>query len=359
MSAIDPLRKRILRWGWRNLQSLLVFSSVRKQAIKVWYGGARSGDLGGPLVKVKRLQQFFPEFRFGFSIVYLLSNTPYLTSFSIKFLKWRGIPIILNQNGVFYSGWFDGDWQAKNKEMAKAWHVADYAFCQSQFCYDCARQFLGARKGPVEILYNAVDVNHFRPIERNITKPVFLVAGKIDDHMYYRLEATLRGFGAALDNGLEATLTVAGWMSETVTDKAVSLARELDIIDLVSFTGAYSQEEAPSVYQQADVYVMLKHNDPCPNTVLEAMASGLAILYSDSGGVPELASGNCGISLPVQQGFEANYVPEQMEIAKGMKQILKDLPARQLAARQRAVAQFDIKKWIERHQQIFCELSGN
>ena len=36
-----------------------LFTNLRKKAI-VYYGGARSGNVGGPLVKLKRLQQFFP-----------------------------------------------------------------------------------------------------------------------------------------------------------------------------------------------------------------------------------------------------------------------------------------------------------
>ena len=56
----------------------------------------------------------------------------------------------------------------------------------------------------------------------------------------------------------------------------------------IRFLGAYNASKAPAIYQAADAYLMMKYNDPCPNTVLEALASGLPVLYSASGGVPEL-----------------------------------------------------------------------
>ncbi len=117
------------------------------------------------------------------------------------------------------------------------------------------------------------------------TFPVF-VTGKIDDHLFYRLDSTLRGLAEARQQGLDCGLVVAGWVAKAPLARARALADELGLSDVVAFSGPYTQEEAPAVYRRADAYVMTKHNDPCPNTVLEALACGLPVLYSDSGGVP-------------------------------------------------------------------------
>ena len=63
--------------------------------------GAIKGDFGGPYVKIKKLNNFFPEIKSHFNIVYALSNFPNLTLRTINILK-KKIPLILNQNGVFY-----------------------------------------------------------------------------------------------------------------------------------------------------------------------------------------------------------------------------------------------------------------
>ena len=97
----------------------------------------------------------------SFNVAYILSNAIFITTNAIKFLKKNKIPIILNQNGVFYSGWYQGNWREKNKLMSIPYHAADYVFWQSKFCKLTADKFLGVRKGPGEILYNCVDTNIF------------------------------------------------------------------------------------------------------------------------------------------------------------------------------------------------------
>lgn len=320
----------------------------------MWYAGARSGSLGGPLVKVQRLKVFFSEAKILFSHVYLLSNSPYLPSWALRWLKWRRVPIILNQNGVFYPAWFDGDWKAKNKEMARAWQLADYVFCQSEFCKTTAERFLGPRSGPSEILFNAVDLQKFKPDpNRCNARPVLLHTGKLVPHMYYRVEALLRGFALARTNDLNAELRIAGWMDASVERKATDLIRELSLEDSVTFLGAYDQETAPSVYSSADAYVTLTYNDACPSAVIEALACGLPVLHSVSGGVPELVTGKSGIGLKVTNSYDKIYLPSIEAISNGMGEILIDLPDRQLAARQRAIEAFDITNWIDRHRFVF------
>ncbi len=48
------------------------------------------------------------------------------------------------------------------------------------------------------------------------------------------------------------------------------------------------QEVIAKYMRSSDVLLFPSINDYCPNTVLEAMSSGLPVLYHDSGGTPEL-----------------------------------------------------------------------
>jgi glycosyltransferase involved in cell wall biosynthesis len=58
--------------------------------------------------------------------------------------------------------------------------------------------------------------------------------------------------------------------------------------------GLLNRADLAATMRACDVFLHLAQNDPCPNVVLEALASGLPILYSDSGGTPELV-GDCGL----------------------------------------------------------------
>ena len=331
----------------------------KRRGLAVYYGGARVGDVGGPLVKVKRLSEHFPDHPLGFNLVYLLSNAPYVPALALRLLKARGIPIVVNQNGVFYPGWYAGDWKTPNRIMSEAFHSADYVFYQSEFCRRAAHKFLGVRAGPGEVLYNAVDTRRFRPLPRPAAHSsfTFLITGKISDHLSYRLESTIAGLASARAQGLDARLQIAGTVDEGARRTADALADWLGVSNFLIFSGRYRQEDAPSIYGAADAYVMTKYNDPCPNTVLEALACGLPVLYSNSGGVPELVGPDAAIGLDCgDENWDRPLVPSTEAIAAGMIKIAQSRDAFAAAARHRAVERFDIKHWLDRHRAVFAQL---
>ncbi len=140
----DSVAKRLLRCGWSAALGCHALTSAalpRREGIRVFYGGARPGDVGGPLVKVKRLRAAFPENWWRYSVVYTLSNTPYPPDFALWILRHRGIPIVHNQNGVFYPAWFRGDWQARNARMARTYHQADYVVLPERLLPEVGRAF--------------------------------------------------------------------------------------------------------------------------------------------------------------------------------------------------------------------------
>jgi glycosyltransferase involved in cell wall biosynthesis len=66
-------------------------------------------------------------------------------------------------------------------------------------------------------------------------------------------------------------------------------------------------QKLAEVLRRQDVYVTASRNDPCSNALLEALASGLPVLYARSGGHPELV-GQAGL------GFDnAAELPELLD----------------------------------------------
>jgi glycosyltransferase involved in cell wall biosynthesis len=363
MRQRDLLHKAVARNGYRTMlgvKTLLDMLVPRRHGIHVNYGGARAGDVGGPLVKVKRLREYFPEQVWGYTLVYVLSNAPYLPPSALHLLKRRAIPLVHNQNGVFYPGWYEGDWQAQNARMALSYHMANHVFWQSEFCRRSADRFLGERDGPGEVLYNAVDTSRFKPVQAvSSERPfTFLLTGKLGRHLGYRVEGSVEALARVRDQGLEARLVVAGWVDEALQASAGELARGLQVADNVVFTGPYTQEQAPEIYRGADAYVMTKHNDPCPNTVLEALASGLPVVYSASGGVPELVGEYAGVGVACEEDFVRPRALEPAMLAGAMLRVAAERTAMAAEARRRAVERFDIGLWIERHREVFTRL-GN
>ena len=76
------------------------------------------------------------------------------------------------------------------------------------------------------------------------------------------------------------------------------VAAELHLTDLVRFHGQKPKSEVAEYMRRSDVFVLpsLWENLPC--VVIEAMASGLPTVASDTGGIPELVSYATGILVP-------------------------------------------------------------
>ncbi len=355
----DPRAKRILRWGYGAALNLQISATARRRSggPRLWYGGARIGDVGGTLVKLKRLAARFPEQRWRYNLVYLLSNAPYLPPSALRRLKHRRVPIVLNQNGVFYPAWFDGDWRAMNAIMAQGYQAADHVFWQSGFCREAAERFLGPRQGPGEILFNAVDTRVFVPAG---TRPHgafrFLMTGKLDRHMLYRPQAALEGLAIARRRGLDARILFAGRIDAEIAQAIGARAAELGLDAQIEWRGPYTQGQAPSLYAAADAYLALTFNDACPNAVIEAMACALPVLFNASGGTPELVGGEAGIALQVKPSWERIQLPTADAIAEGMLRIAAGRDAMAAAARARAVAALDIQPWLARHEAVFGAL---
>jgi glycosyltransferase involved in cell wall biosynthesis len=144
-----------------------------------------------------------------------------------------------------------------------------------------------------------------------------------------------------------------------VTGRLVSsaepLVEELGLRDRVEFLGRYSQREAPAIMHRAHLLLHTKVQDPCPSVVIEAMACGLPVVYPASGGTVELVDG-AGIGVPHPVGWERDQPPTAAELADAVLRVLADRTRYAEAARRRAVERFDVRPWLDRHEELFNQL---
>jgi glycosyltransferase involved in cell wall biosynthesis len=89
----------------------------------------------------------------------------------------------------------------------------------------------------------------------------------------------------------EATLEIIGAGPEA--DALVSLSKRLGLADRVTFRGFVDQRDLPDVYRAFDVVVAPSRPSPgwreqfC-RVAVEAMASGVPVVVSDTGALPEV-----------------------------------------------------------------------
>ena len=239
-----------------------------------------------------------------------------------------------------------------NEPLAQGVHGADYVFFQSEFCRVSSDLWLEGRSGPSEVLPNPVDTEVFTPIDR-ADRPLTLLLGG-NQYQRYRLEVALETL--RLLPG--ARLLVAGKTSwepdpRKVRQELESLLEGLE--DRVELVGTYSQVDAPALYRRADVLLHTKYNDPCPTVVLEAIACGLPVVYSRSGGTPELVGEDAGVGVPAPLDWDRDHPPAPADLAEAVGCVRERLSEYAAAARERSL-RFDVKPWIERHREVFERL---
>jgi len=336
----------------------LLVSGRPGTGLQVFYGHDRVPAPGeraaGGTAKIQKLAERFPSSPAGFSLLYLGSNwLPRDLGPLLSLARRRGIPVVVNQDGVAYPGWAGDRTERINRPLRRALLDADHVLYQSEFAKRSADRFLGVPRGSWEVLPNAVDVNLFAPAEtRPNDGPVLLLGG--DQTQEYRVELALRTLAALLPRHPRAYLLVTGRLVGPIEP----LVEELGLAGRVQLLGEYAQREAPDIFRRAHLLLHTKVNDPCPTVVLEAMSSGLPVVYAASGGTVELVGEEAGVGVPHPEGWERDEPPTPDALADAVDRVLADLAAYASSARTRAVERFALEPWLERHAELFAELTG-
>ncbi len=337
---------RLLTLGWTA------------SGLRVSYGHDRVPGPGEPVAggsaKFQKLAARFPNHPARFTVLYLGSTwLPRDASPLLAYAARGRIPVVLNQNGVGYPGWAGSRTEAVNRPLQRVLRAADHILYQSEFCKRTADEFLGEPRADWEILYNAVDVDVFRPAAQPPPDgPVLLLGG--DQTQAYRLELGLRTLAALLPEEPEARLLVSGRLVEPPG----SLLDELGIRDRVDFVGRYAQRDAPRLFQRAHLLLHTKVNDPCPTLVLEAMACGLPVVYPASGGTVELVAEEAGVGVAHDDSFVRDDPPAAEAMAAAVVRVLSERERYAEAARRRAVERFALEPWLDRHAALFASLTA-
>lgn len=138
---------------------------------------------------------------------------------------------------------------------------------------------------PVAIVPNGVDTDFYRPGERGVTTPTLRVLFVGRFHRQKNLFTLLSCFSDACKR-LPMELIMVGDGPQRGALKAHAAA--LGCGDKVVWTGWLDKSELRATYRSCDIFVNPSLYEGMPNTVLEAMACGLAVVVSDIGGNDQL-----------------------------------------------------------------------
>jgi glycosyltransferase involved in cell wall biosynthesis len=155
----------------------------------------------------------------------------------------------------------------------------------------------------IRVIHNGVDVNKFKPAE-NKRKIKEELGFNPDDlaivsvgRLYARkgLFTLIESIPAVVKHFKNVKFIISGRGQSDEMRKLLNYADKIGVKDNIIFTGYYPDKKLPKLYQAADVFAFSTFYEHHPFAVLEALSTGLPVVTTHVGGIPEtIESGKNG-----------------------------------------------------------------
>lgn len=176
----------------------------------------------------------------------------------------------------------------------RVWRGADRVVAVSEEL----RQFVAAMEGslPIEVVPNGVDTHRFAPPPDEAREPgrILLVGRLIRLKGHSVFLRALARVHRCWDGPLRAEIIGDGPELEDLRREAAALG----VSDRVDFLGFVPHESLPALYARVSLFVMPSLGEALPMAILEAMASGLPVVASRVGGIPDVLPESGALYVP-------------------------------------------------------------
>lgn len=207
--------------------------------------------------------------------------------FMALLLKWEsGIHYIVSLRGADVPGYserFSVLYRILKPLVKLVWARADSVIANSQGLKTLALSSKPGQK--IGVIYNGIDIQEFFP-EYNRDEQVFniLCLSRLTPRkgVTYLIDAVHKL--SKKYPGIKLKIVGEGDSKQQLVDQVKNLSLE----DNVEFTGLIRHENLAPIYRKAHAFVLPSLNEGMSNVILEAIASGLPIVTTDTGGSKEL-----------------------------------------------------------------------
>ena len=208
----------------------------------------------------------------------------------------------------------------------------------------------GIERDRVRVIPNGIDLDEFPAragVRRASPHPIVLYVGRMYPEQK-GLDTLIPAFAALSGAGsVELRLIGEDWGGISLVRR---LAKAQGVTDRVRILGPLSRAEVLSEYASASAFVLPSHFDSSPFVLLEAMASGLPIVATRVGGVPEV----------VVEGATALLVPpgDPASLTAALDRLLSDpsLAARFAEAGHRRAEELSWSRILPRYLELLAEV---
>ena len=173
-----------------------------------------------------------------------------------------------------------GSSKQKHEKIRELNKLADITIYQSEFVFQNMHPYLG-KPDQYEIIHNGGSTYDFFPAE----KP-----GNLIGHVTWGVGEKKR-----LDI-LHDFIVSNSYLDFLLVGRQNESDHDYSNLPNVQCTGPVKRDDLLKYYHRMQFLLFPSENDPCPNTVIEAMLSGLPVCYNKKGGTIELVK-DCGVTL--------------------------------------------------------------
>lgn len=172
------------------------------------------------------------------------------------------------------------------------------------------------------------------------------------------LPVTLRAFAKFAEHYPQATLTIAG--DGPLLAELQKQAGDLGITEKISFPGFLSQKDLRDLFYSSHIFLHPSetgadgNQEGVPNSMLEAMASGLPVFATAHGGIPEAVEN--GVSGVLVAEGDAEALAAQLLEFAGTPQRLTELAR---CGAEAVAAKFDQQKQTRQLEDYYFEAVGS
>ncbi len=192
--------------------------------------------------------------------------------------KIRKVPVLINYRGGEAETFFEQSWR---------WVYLSLKFAKNITVPTCFLQSV-FNKWDVKtnIVPNLIDLSVFKPAEtHHLHSPLHFIVTRNLEKIYGN-DIAIRAFKYLLKKYPESKLTIAG--SGPEKENLLQLVQDKQLEQNVMFAGKLARQEMAHLYQSADIMLNASKVDNTPNSIIEALASGVIVVSSSVGGIPWL-----------------------------------------------------------------------
>jgi len=197
------------------------------------------------------------------------------------------IPYIISIRGSDVPGFnqrFNLHYKLIKPITKKIWKNSKYVISNSQGLKNLALKT--SKDQDIDIIFNGIDTVEFSPIEKNNNSLEILCVARLIKRK--GIDYLISAMGHL--NKYKINLTIIG--SGIEKDKLIKQTKKLGLDNQIKFLNDIPHNNLNNYYSNSDIFVLPSLNEGMSNTVLEAMASGLPIITTPTGGSDELIKGN-------------------------------------------------------------------